>query len=188
MSQRSVASTLLWTILQVVCLLTNDCHGFLHPAVQLQQQNHCHQTQQQTNIFVPSTTLTLTSFNDVGAFCGAQNWRQGKTNTGRQQHPCLRRQRRSVSTVQTMGLFGLGAAELLVIAAVGAFIVGPEKLGSMVGSLKGGLDDGLAEDLKRIPEEFQKGVEQGEATARARNAKKMEPVPEDEGNDTTKDE
>lgn len=89
--------------------------------------------------------------------------------------------RKSVANVQTMGLFGLGAGELVIVLAAAAFIIGPENLGNMAGQLKADVPD----DLKRIPEEFQKGFEESTENSRARNAKQMEAVPEedsDEGN------
>mmetsp|Transcript_12400 Transcript_12400/g.19969 ORF Transcript_12400/g.19969 Transcript_12400/m.19969 type:complete len:167 (-) Transcript_12400:181-681(-) len=98
----------------------------------------------------------------------------------------LRRQRRSVAHVQTMGLFGLGAAEIAVILVVVAFVLGPDQIGRMAGNMAGkvkGEYEGLPDDLKRIPEEFQKGMEESTENARARNAKKMEAVPDEEGKD-----
>ncbi len=76
-----------------------------------------------------------------------------------------------------MGLFGLGAGELALILAAAGFIIGPQQLGNMAGQLKGDLPD----DLKRIPEEFQKGFEESTENSRARNAKQMEAPPDDEG-------
>jgi Sec-independent protein translocase protein TatA len=91
-------------------------------------------------------------------------------------HPCVRNQRRSVSSVQTLGLFGLGTAEIVIIVVVGVFLLGPDQvsstLGKLVGQLRGELDD-LPDELKKIPKEFQKGLEEGETNARARNAKLM---------------
>jgi Sec-independent protein translocase protein TatA len=75
-----------------------------------------------------------------------------------------------------MGLFGLGTAEVVIILAAGAFIIGPEQLGKMVGSLKSDLPD----DIKKIPEEFQKGLEESTENSRARNAKPMEPPPDED--------
>jgi Sec-independent protein translocase protein TatA len=75
-----------------------------------------------------------------------------------------------------MGLFGLGAPEIVVILVAVAFVVGPQQIGRMAGDLagkaKGELNE-LPEDLKRIPEEFMKGVDEGETNSRARNAKPM---------------
>lgn len=94
-------------------------------------------------------------------------------------HPALTRQRRSASHVQMQGLFGLGGPEIAVILIAVAFIIGPEKLGSMVGQMKNGLDD-VPDEFKKIPEEFQKGMEEGEINARARNAKKMKTSDDDD--------
>jgi Sec-independent protein translocase protein TatA len=95
----------------------------------------------------------------------------------------LQRQRRSVANVQTMGLFGLGAPEIVVILVAVAFVVGPQQIGKMAGDFagkaKGELNE-LPEDLKRIPEEFKKGFEEGETSARARNAKPMKDEPKEE--------
>ena len=93
------------------------------------------------------------------------------------QHVSLKRQRQSVAQVQTMGLFGLGGPEIVVILVAAAFLVGPQQIGNFVGKLKSDFDD-VPEELKRIPEEFQKGIEEGEINARSRNAKKMDKVPD----------
>jgi len=77
--------------------------------------------------------------------------------------------RKSVADVSVMGLFGLGAPEIAIILVAGAFVLGPEKLVSL------GKDAGsIAGELKDIPAEFQKGVEEGEVIAkkRARKTKK----------------
>mmetsp|Transcript_10977 Transcript_10977/g.25978 ORF Transcript_10977/g.25978 Transcript_10977/m.25978 type:complete len:165 (-) Transcript_10977:329-823(-) len=101
--------------------------------------------------------------------------------------PCannvLSRQRRSVANVQTMGLFGLGAPEIVIILAVGAFVIGPQQLGSMAGNFAGTLKDeyaDLPDELRKIPEEFQKGYEETTENAKARNAKPMEKLPDDD--------
>ena len=90
-------------------------------------------------------------------------------------HASLSRQRRSVASIQTHGIFGLGGLELAIILAAAAFLIGPQQLGKITGQFKTGLPD----ELKKIPEEFQKGVEEGETNARARNAKVMKPPPDD---------
>lgn len=43
----------------------------------------------------------------------------------------LQRQRKSVASVQTMGLFGLGAPEIAVILVAAAFLLGPQKLAEL---------------------------------------------------------
>ncbi len=93
-------------------------------------------------------------------------------------HPTIIRQRRSVANIQSQGLFGLGGPEIAVILVVAAFIIGPQNLGNMLGQMKGGLDE-VPDELKRIPEEFQKGVEEGETNARARKAKKIDVLPDE---------
>ena len=78
----------------------------------------------------------------------------------------LQRQRKSVAQVQTMGLFGLGAPEIGVILVAAAFLLGPDKLASL------GKDAGkIAGELKEVPKEFQAGMAEGEAQAKALKAK-----------------
>ena len=73
----------------------------------------------------------------------------------------LQRQRRSVAPVQTMGLFGLGAPEIAVILVAAAFLLGPQKLAEL------GKDAGkIAGELKEVPKEFQKGLAEGEESAK----------------------
>jgi sec-independent protein translocase protein TatA len=82
------------------------------------------------------------------------------------QPAALQRQRKSVAQVQTMGLFGLGPAEIGIIFVAAAFLLGPDKLASF------GKDAGkIAGELKEVPKEFQKGLEEGEATAKAMKLK-----------------
>lgn len=78
------------------------------------------------------------------------------------QPPALQRQRKSMASVQTMGLFGLGAPELVVIAIAAAFLLGPQKLAEL------GKDAGkIAGELKEVPREFQAGMAEGEKQAKA---------------------
>ncbi len=59
-----------------------------------------------------------------------------------------------------MSLFGLGGPELAVILIAGAFLLGPQKLAEL------GKDAGkIAGELKEVPKEFQKGLEEGEKQA-----------------------
>eukprot|EP00535_Pseudo-nitzschia_heimii_P007210 CAMPEP_0197177282 /NCGR_PEP_ID=MMETSP1423-20130617/2944_1 /TAXON_ID=476441 /ORGANISM="Pseudo-nitzschia heimii, Strain UNC1101" /LENGTH=81 /DNA_ID=CAMNT_0042626807 /DNA_START=303 /DNA_END=548 /DNA_ORIENTATION=+ len=81
-----------------------------------------------------------------------------------------------------MGLFGLGSAEVVIILVAVGFIIGPQQLGSMVGKIKSDVPD----ELKKIPDEFQKGFEESTQNSRARNAKPMEIVPEDENMEKNK--
>jgi Sec-independent protein translocase protein TatA len=107
----------------------------------------------------------------------------GSFEESRLGHLSLRRQRRSVANVQTQGVFGLGPIEIVIILAAGAFLVGPQKLGTMAGNLGSSLGGDIPDDLKKIPAEFKKGVELGEANARSKKAKPMDKVPDDEESD-----
>jgi sec-independent protein translocase protein TatA len=74
----------------------------------------------------------------------------------------LQRQRKSIAPVQTMGLFGLGAPEIAIIFVAAAFLLGPEKLAEL------GKDAGkIAGELKEVPKEFQKGLDEGEKSAKS---------------------
>ncbi len=77
------------------------------------------------------------------------------------QHPIsIQKQRKSVASVQTMGLFGLGAPEIAVILIAGAFLLGPQKLAEL------GKEAGkMAGELKEVPKEFQEGLAEGEKQA-----------------------
>jgi Sec-independent protein translocase protein TatA len=99
-------------------------------------------------------------------------------------------QRRSFSNIQTSrALFGMGGAEIAVVLVVVVLVLGPNQLGKMTGNMtgraKGGYED-LPDEWKRIPQEFQKGLEESTDNARARNAKPMERVPENEEEDDKK--
>ena len=77
--------------------------------------------------------------------------------------------------MQTMGLFGLGAPEIGVILVAAAFLLGPEKLASL------GKDAGkIAGELKEVPKEFQEGMKEGEAQAKAVKAKMETDAPAEE--------
>mmetsp|Transcript_36554 Transcript_36554/g.40819 ORF Transcript_36554/g.40819 Transcript_36554/m.40819 type:complete len:159 (+) Transcript_36554:201-677(+) len=83
----------------------------------------------------------------------------------------LQRQRKSIANVQIMGLFGLGAPEVGIILVAAAFLLGPDKLASL------GKDAGkIAGELKEVPKEFQDGMAEGEANAKAMKAKEAEVV------------
>ena len=71
-----------------------------------------------------------------------------------------------------MGLFGLGAPELAIIAGVGLLVLGPDqvkKLAKDVGK--------VSAELKQVPEEFNKGMDIGAQEL----AKKKEGLPSAEG-------
>lgn len=73
-----------------------------------------------------------------------------------------------MASVQTMGLFGLGPAEIAIVLVAAAFLLGPQKLAEL------GKDAGkIAGELKEVPKEFQAGLQEGELEA-AKAKKKME--------------
>jgi sec-independent protein translocase protein TatA len=76
-------------------------------------------------------------------------------------HPkAVQRQRNSMASVQTMGLFGLGGPEIAIILIAGAFLLGPQKLAEL------GKEAGkMAGELKEVPKEFQQGLAEGEKEA-----------------------
>jgi len=84
----------------------------------------------------------------------------------------LARQRRSVASIQTMSLFGLGLPEIGLILVIAFFLLGPQKIGELVKD-SGKAAGELADELKNVPEEFQKGMEEGEMEARSRKARKI---------------
>ena len=75
-----------------------------------------------------------------------------------------------------MGVFGLGAPEIAIILIAVGFLIGPQQLGKVVGKFKNDMDD-IPDELKKIPESFQKGLEEGEINAKSRRAKPMEEIP-----------
>jgi sec-independent protein translocase protein TatA len=97
--------------------------------------------------------------------------------------PALQRQRKSMAPVQTMGLFGLGPAEVAIILVAAAFVLGPEKLASL------GKDAGkIAGELKEVPKEFQKGLSEGEMQAKTMTTKNIEEVEKVEKKEEVKEE
>ena len=90
--------------------------------------------------------------------------------------------RRTLTTTSLQSFFGLGPGELILIAIAGLLVVGPTKLlrlskeaGEVAGKTTSGLGDEW-DEIKSIPEEFQKGVEEGEIEARSRKAKVMDKI------------
>jgi sec-independent protein translocase protein TatA len=78
-----------------------------------------------------------------------------------------------------MGLFGLGVPEIALILVALAFLLGPEALANLAkdtGKAAGEFKD----EFKNIPEEFKKGLEEGEVESRSRNAKRIKAVPNEE--------
>jgi len=81
----------------------------------------------------------------------------------------LQKQRKSVARVQTMGLFGLGVPEIIIIIVAFGVLIGPQGVANI------GRDVGkMTSELKtEVPKEFQKGVEEGEINARSKKARKI---------------
>jgi Sec-independent protein translocase protein TatA len=123
-----------------------------------------------TRSYPPSFGISLTSRHD------RRPKSSSSTPPDATAHASLRRQRGSVAIVQASGLFGLGAAEIAIIAVAAAFLLGPQKLAEL------GRDAGkVAGELKDVPKEFQKGfsagLDEGETEARSRKAKPMTRIP-----------
>lgn len=85
---------------------------------------------------------------------------QGQAYIASNQPISIQKQRSSVASVQTMGLFGLGGPEIAIILIAGAFLLGPQKLAEL------GKEAGkMAGELKEVPKEFQEGLAEGEKMA-----------------------
>ena len=85
---------------------------------------------------------------------------QGAAYIANNQPIAIRKQRSSMASIQTQGLFGLGGPEIAVILIAGAFLLGPSKLAEL------GKEAGkMAGELKEVPKEFQQGLAEGEAEA-----------------------
>lgn len=127
------------------------------------------------NVFVSFLSVFLLAVMSCEAFVSPAKSARGvaftapTTPSSLYQPAALQRQRKSVASVQTMGLFGLGAPEIAIILVAAAFLLGPQKLAEL------GKDAGkIAGELKEVPKEFQKGMEEGESEAKAMKAKIME--------------
>ena len=93
-------------------------------------------------------------------------------------HPALSRRMQITkpSSTRLQSFFGLGPGELILIFLAGLIVIGPSKLlqfSKVAGKTAAGLGDEWSE-IKSIPEEFQKGMEEGEIEARSRKAKVMD--------------
>ncbi|KAK1742057.1 hypothetical protein QTG54_007630 [Skeletonema marinoi] len=95
-------------------------------------------------------------------------------------HPSIINPTRSKST-QLHSLFGLGPAELAIIGIAAIFLIGPSKLTEFTRSAGevAGKEAAAWKEIKNIPEEFQKGLEEGEIEGRSKKAKVMEKVDEE---------
>jgi Sec-independent protein translocase protein TatA len=87
-----------------------------------------------------------------------------------------------MGTIQTMGLFGLGFVEILVIVVGVGVVLGPEKIVDMLKS-SGSTAKEFKDELSRVPDEFQKGMAEGEMEARSRKARVIKRVVVKDGDD-----
>ena len=110
-----------------------------------------------------------TSFNECQVY-NVNSLQQSKLQKITTIYPvALEKQRKSMANIQTMGLFGLGGPEIVIILVAAAFLLGPEKLAEL------GKEAGkMSAELKDVPKEFQKGLDEGEIEARSKKAKIME--------------
>ena len=95
----------------------------------------------------------------------------------------------TTTTTRLQSFFGLGPGELILIAIAGLLVIGPTKLlrlskeaGEVAGKTASGFGDEW-DEIKSIPEEFQKGVEEGEIEARSRKAKVMDKIGDGESSE-----
>jgi Sec-independent protein translocase protein TatA len=74
-----------------------------------------------------------------------------------------------------MGLFGLGGLEIAVILIGVGVVLGPERILEMVRS-SGDTAEEYKKELSKVPDEFKKGMAEGEMEARSRKAKVIKKV------------
>lgn len=97
----------------------------------------------------------------------------------------------TTSSSSLHSFFGLGPAELAIVAVASLLVIGPSNLlnfskeaGNIAGKTAASMgEEWNGEKLKNIPEEFRKGVEMGEIEARSRKAKVMTNVEKDDTDD-----
>ena len=129
--------------------------GFVSPSVTIKTIQHAR--------VVPVTPLELPT-NSWIAITKKQQQQQSRP-VGRQ----------SVAGIQMKGLFGLGFGEIAVILIVVGFVLGPQNIGRLVRS-SADRASALKDEIERVPEEFQKGLEEGESNVRARKARVIKVV------------
>ena len=74
-----------------------------------------------------------------------------------------------------MGLFGLGGLEVAIICIGVGVVLGPQKIASLIRST-GETAGEFKNELSKVPDEFQKGYEEGQIEARSRKAKPITAV------------
>jgi Sec-independent protein translocase protein TatA len=122
--------------------------------------------------FVVSPTRTTATKPIVASFQNRFHGNDARIQSPAVLHPA---QRHSLVSTRLMGLFGLGTGEILLILIGIGVVLGPQKLLDMVRSSPQALSE-YKDELSKIPEEFQKGMEEGEIEARSRKAKPIKKV------------
>lgn len=92
--------------------------------------------------------------------------------------PIARRHRNSFASVRTMGLFGLGGAEIAIVLVAAAFLLGPETLAKMTKEA-GKVASEYKDELEKVPDEFKKGYDEAQIDSKSRKAKPMERLPDE---------
>ena len=94
----------------------------------------------------------------------------------------------AASATRLHSLFGLGPSEVAIVLVAGLVVMGPSKLlefsrgaGEAAAKTVAGAGDEWGTGLSSIPEEFRKGLEEGEIEARGRKARRMDD--DDDGDD-----
>lgn len=87
----------------------------------------------------------------------------------------IRSRSRSTLSTQLMGLFGLGGLEVAIICIGVGVVLGPQKIASLIRST-GETAGEFKNELSKVPDEFQKGYEEGQIEARSRKAKPITAV------------
>jgi sec-independent protein translocase protein TatA len=116
--------------------------------------------------FLPSPSISKMKRmeNSLGRF---------RRNTHIMHVPIAPSYRTMMGQTRLMGLFGLGAGEVVIILISILFLLGPQKIAEL------GRDAGkLTGELKEVPKEFQRGLVEGEIDARAKKAKPMDTLEE----------
>lgn len=81
--------------------------------------------------------------------------------------------RKSLVDVSCQGLFGLGLPEITIISVAAFFVFGPQFLTRLTAKNLGRGMGKLSNEIKDIPIQFQKGMEEGRIEAKSRNARSI---------------
>ena len=158
----------LFTPLFILFALVQSILGFVHPP--------CLQLSSGQQLLVGTSTTASTL--PTNSWMATQQQQQQQQQHGR---VVVVGGRQSVASVRMQGLFGLGFAEIAVILVVVAAVLGPETLGRLVRT-SADRATAIKDELEKVPEEFQKGMEEGESNVRARKARVIKVIKDDEEN------